>query len=251
MKNLLAAAILAWSTPALALDLELYAALLARHTRAVADAAGTRVDYAALRADPGWGRLVATLAAAEPGALATRAERLAFWINAYNVLAIDWIVREGPVASIRDLGSLLRPVWKKKAGEIGGRDVTLDQIEHGILRPLGEPRIHVAIVCASSSCPSLRREPFRAAELERQLDEQARAFLADPRKGLAVDRAARTARVSKIFDWFARDFDASGGVRAFLARHAPGPERAWLAEQGDALELRYLEYDWGLNGTGS
>jgi hypothetical protein len=217
----------------------------------VPDAAGTRVDYAALRGDPDWPRLVASLAAADPDALPGRAEKLAFWINAYNVLAIDWVVREGPVESIRDLGSLLRPVWKKKAGEIGGRDVTLDEIEHRILRPLGEPRIHVAIVCASTSCPGLRREPFRAAALDRQLDEQARAFLADPRKGLAVDRGAGVARVSKIFDWFAGDFDASGGVRAFLARHAPAAERAWLAERGTRLELRWLEYDWRLNGLGS
>jgi len=251
MGKLLFVALLAWSTPAVALDLDLYAGLLARHTQTVSDAAGTRVDYAALRADPAWRRLVASLAAAEPGALSARDERLAFWINAYNVLAIDWLVREGPVESIRDLGSLLRPVWKKKAGEIGGRDVTLDEIEHRILRPLAEPRIHMAIVCASTSCPSLRREPFRAADLEPQLDEQARAFLADPRKGLALDRTARVARISKIFDWFAGDFDASGGVRAFLAHHAPEPERAWLAEQGPRLALRYLEYDWRLNGTGS
>jgi hypothetical protein len=238
---------LAWSGPAVALDLDLYAALLSRHTRAVGDTAGTRVDYAALRSDPAWRRLVGTLATSDPDALATPDERLASWINAYNVLAIDWIVREGPVESIRDLGNWLRPVWKKKAGHIAGRDVTLDQIEHAILRPLGEPRIHFAIVCASTSCPSLRREPFRADRLDAQLDAQARAFLADPRKGLAIDRGEEDLRLSRIFDWFAEDFGKAGGIVAFVLRHGPEADRAWLAEHADEVDLAHLPYDWRVN----
>jgi len=240
---------LAMTEPAFAFDRELWAQQLTRHTRAVDDTAGTRIDYAALRGDPGWRRLVASLEASEPAALASRAETLAFWIDAYNVLAIDWIVRAGPVESIRDLGNFLRPVWKKPAGRVGGREVSLDEIEHRILRPLGEPRIHFAIVCASTSCPSLRREPFRPAELERQLDEQARAFLADPRKGLAIDRGAQRVRVrvSKILDWFAEDFGGRSGVLAFVAKHAPADARAWLAEHAGTLELAYLDYDWRVN----
>jgi len=231
----------------MALDRDLYGALLERHTRTVEDAAGTRVDYAALRDDPGWRRLVDGLDAADPDALASREARLAFWIDVYNVLAADWIVREGPVESIRDLGNFLRPVWKKPAGRVGGREVTLHEVEHEILRPMGEPRIHFAIACASTSCPSLRRQPFRPGALERQLDEQTRAFLADPRKGLAVERADRAVRVSKIFDWFEEDFEPAGGVPAFLACHAPEAQRAWLAEHARALELRYLPYDWTVN----
>lgn len=244
---LLLAALLAAPTPAMALDLDLYAAQLGRYTRAVEDAAGTRVDYAALREDPAWRRLVATLETSDPAALESRAEALAFWINAYNVLAIDWVVRKGPAGSIRDFGNLLRPVWKKKAGRVGERDVTLDEIEHGILRPLGEPRIHFAIVCASTSCPSLRREPFRAGDLERQLDEQTRAFLADPRKGLAIERGPEDVRLSKILDWFAADFGKAAGVIEFVTRHAPDADRPWLAEHADEMDLVYLPYDWRVN----
>jgi len=232
---------------AMALDLDLYARQLERHTRAIDDTAGTRVDYAALRDDPGWRRLVASLAASDPEALPSRQARLAFWINAYNVFAIDWIVREGPVESIRDLGNLLFPVWKKTAGRVGGREVSLDEIEHGILRPMGEPRIHAAIVCASVSCPALRREPFRAEALDAQLDDQTRRFLADPRKGLRVERDAGRVRVSKVFDWFAKDFGGDAGVVAFLVRHAPEAERPWLAEHADAGDLAYLPYDWEVN----
>ena len=218
-------AVFASAAPAAALDRALYGELLERHTRAVTDTAGTRVDYGALRGDPDWRRLVGTLEASDPAELADREARLAFWIDAYNVLAIDWIVREGPVESIRDLGNFLFPVWKKTAGRIGGREVSLHEIEHETLRPMGEPRIHFAIVCASTSCPSLRREPFRAAALDRQLDEQTRAFLADPRKGMALDRDARRLALSKIFDWFEEDFGGRDGVLDFVIRpsaSAPG-----------------------------
>jgi hypothetical protein len=240
-------ATLAASGPAMALDRALYGVLLERHTRAVADTAGTRVDYAALRADPDWRRLVDGLADADPAALASRDARLAFWIDVYNVLAIDWIVREGPVESIRDLGNFLRPVWKKTAGRVGGREVSLDEVEHRILRPMGEPRIHFAIVCASTSCPSLRREPFRPDRLDAQLDAQTRAFLADPRKGLAIDRDEEDVRVSKIFDWFAEDFGGDAGVVAFVTRHAPETDRPWLTEHADELDLVHLPYDWEVN----
>ena len=241
--------VLAWSAPAAALDLDLYALLLGQHTHAVQDTAGTRVDYAGLRQDPAWRRLVGTLEASDPGALSGRNQRLAFWINAYNILAIDWLVREGPAASIRDLGSLVQPVWKKPAGRIGGHPVTLDQIENETLRPLGEPRIHFAIVCASTSCPSLRREPFRAGELERQLDDQARSFLANPHKGLVIDRERGKLRVSKIFDWFDEDFGKEEGTVAFLTRYASAADWIWLVKHAHRPHLGFLPYDWNVNAV--
>src|SRR4030095_12503639 len=138
-------------------------------------------------------------------------------IDAYNILAIDLVARHYPVASIRDLGSLLRPVWKIEAGRVGGRAYSLDEIEHGILRPLGDPRVHMAIVCASVSCPSLAREPFVAARIDAQLDAASARFVANEQKGVRVE--ARGVRLSKIFDWFAADFAAGGGVLAFVRRH--------------------------------
>lgn len=229
------------------LDETLYAELLTRHTREVNDAAGTRVDYRALRASPAWRRLVTGLDTADTGALRTRARRLAFWINAYNVLAIDVVLGGYPLTSIKDRGGLLTPVWKIEAGRVGGRSVTLHEIEHEILRPLGDPRIHAAIVCASTSCPSLRREPYSAASLDAQLDDSLRRFLADPRKGLSVDRSAGRVRLSRIFDWFAEDFQAGGGVLPFVTRYAPEPDGEWLAENAADASLGYFDYDWRLN----
>jgi hypothetical protein len=247
----LAAAALAPSTAAGDLDAELYAGILLRHTREVADVAGVRVDYRGLAGAPEWTRLVARLAAADPerlgeGSVGHR-ERLAFWINAYNILAIELVVRHPGVASIREIGSLLRPVWSREVGPVGGRGRSLGEIEHEILRPLGDPRIHGAIVCASVSCPPLRREPFAAERIDEQLDEQLRRWLASPEKGLRVDAGAGTLHLSRIFDWFEADFEATGGVLAFVARRAPDAEGRWIAEHADRVRVRYLPYDWDLN----
>jgi hypothetical protein len=227
--------------------LDLYGDLLARHTRAVDDPAGVRVDYAAIAADPSWRLLLASLAATPaPEASAPKAELLETWINAYNALAIDVVARAWPVASIRDIGSLLRPVWKHEAGRVGGRGVTLDEIEHGILRPLGDPRIHVAIVCASTSCPALAREPYRAAAIDSQLDAAAARFVADRAKGVRVE--GRRVRLSRIFDWFAEDFAATGGVLAFVRRFAAPELAAALEALGPEPPLAWFDYDWSLNG---
>ncbi|MEZ4216191.1 MAG: DUF547 domain-containing protein [Myxococcota bacterium] len=233
------------------LDLDLYAALLAEYTQAVDATVGTRVDYAGLGREPRWRALVASLEAATPSALPTREARLAFWINAYNVLAIDTVVAHYPVDSIRDVGAGwvripgFAPVWKREAARIEGRAISLDGIEHATLRPLGEPRIHGAIVCASTSCPSLAREPFRAETLDAQLDAAWRRWMADPRKGLRVDRAAMRVTTSRILLWFAEDFEAQGGPLAFAARYASDDDRAWIAAHDPALA--YFDYDWSLN----
>jgi len=241
-----------WAAPAAGFDAALYARLLGEHTREVADIAGTRVDYAALRgaAAADWRRLVASLAEG-PAADAPRAERLAFWINAYNVLAIDMVVRHAPPQSIRDIGSLLRPVWRRPAGMAAGRTRTLHEIEHEILRPMGEPRVHGAIVCASLSCPSLSRVPYRPEPLDAQLDDGMRRWLADSRKGLRVDRKAQTLYLNPVFRWFASDFDATGGVPAFVLRPAPADAAAWLRMRSVPPRIRYLDYDWRLNSAAS
>jgi Protein of unknown function, DUF547 len=242
-----ALAALALAAPAAAFDEALYASLLERHTLPVADLARVRVDYAALATSSDWRRLVHSLAETDLSALRTREQQLAFWIDAYNILAIDLVARHYPVASIRDIGSLLRPVWKRPAGVVGGREVTLDEVEHEIVRPLGEPRAHAVVICASTSCPALSREPLVPERLDAQLDAAARQWLADPGKGLRIDRGANAIELSKIFDWFAEDFAAAGGVLGFAARYAPEADREWLRAHGASARIRYFEYDWAVN----
>ncbi|MBY0401284.1 DUF547 domain-containing protein [Myxococcota bacterium] len=230
-----------------ALDLERYARLLEVHTRATTTLAGTEVDYAGLVGSRDLDQLVAQIEASKPSQL-DRAGRLAFWINAYNILTLDLVRKHHPLASIKDIGSFFSPVWQKPVARIEGRSMTLDTIEHAILRPIGEPRIHAAIVCASKSCPPLRRTPFRPETLDADLEDALRRFLASPGKGIAIDRKTGVIRVSKIFDWFEEDFAAGGGVRAFLAAHLPRSEADWLRSAGRDAELRYFDYDWSLNG---
>jgi hypothetical protein len=228
-------------------DVEAYRHVLKHFTREVPDLAGTAVDYAGLSRSVAWRRVVASLSEADTAALSSSSERLSFWINAYNILAIDFVVRSYPIASIRNLGSILRPVWDRQAGVIGGRPYTLNFIEHEILRPMGEPRVHGAIVCASRSCPSLRRSPYEAPQLEAQLSEAMTAWLADPRKGMRIDPKSRTVFLSRIFEWFAADFSSGGGVLEVVSRYAPETARTWLKRAMPDVRVKYLDYDWGLN----
>ena len=242
----IALALLALAAPAAALDLDLYAEILTRHTSEVDDLARTRVDYRALTTSKDWKRLIASLRAADPARLTTREQKLAFWINSYNVLAIDTVVRNYPVDSIRDVGSFWSPVWKREAGTIGGDPYTLDQIEHEIIRPMGDPRTHAAVICASTSCPALRREPWLALRLDAQLDVAVRIWMADPGKGLRIDRASGTVTLTKIFDWFDEDFESDGGPLAFAARYASQDTRLWLGNHRNA-PIAYFDYDWTVN----
>jgi hypothetical protein len=175
--------------------------------------------------------------------------KLALWINAYNILAIDTVLQHYPLESIRDLGSWLTPVWRHDAGTVAGELVSLHRIEHQILRRMEDPRIHAAVVCASTSCPSLWREPYRAGDIQRQLEGAMLHWLADPQKGMRIDRSEEEIYLSKIFDWFEWDWDEIGGVRAVLQRYAPPDHRDWLERHGEDADLEYFEYDWSLNDT--
>jgi hypothetical protein len=229
-------------------DETLYAAILGEFTRPVNDVAGVRVDYAGLARANAWKRLMANVEQTDPRTLSSRAERLAYWINVYNVLAIDTVVRHYPVDSIRDVGSFWNPVWKHPASRIAGRAVSLHHVEHEILRPLGDPRIHAAIVCASTSCPTLRRDPYRASTIDAQLDEAMRRFLADRDKGLRIERSDATLHLSRIFDWFSEDFAGGGGVIPSVTAYLSGDDRVWMENHGSLADVEYLDYDWNLNG---
>ena len=230
-----------------AYDVDLWAKILEEHTRTVDDIAGTRVDYAALRDSADLRALMVSLDQIDPEQIRSREEKLAFWINAYNILAIDLVARHYPVDGIKEIGSWLRPVWKIEAGRIGGQSYSLDAIEHQILRPLGDPRIHGAVVCASASCPPLRREPYLRERLDVQLDDNVGHWLADPRKGLRIDHEQKRVYLSSIFRWFAADFESTGGALGFVAEYLPETERQWLERYRAQAEISWLDYDWSLN----
>jgi len=244
----LAAAATATGTSGRTFESDAYQRLLRRHVApGVVDGIRSNlVDYGALAADPDYARALEDFAAADPARM-SRTERFAFWINAYNLMALETVVDRYPMRSIKDGGNLLFPIWKKDVATVAGKKRSLDEVEHSILRPeFGDPRVHFAIVCASLSCPDLRAEPYVPERLDAQLDDAARAFLANETKGMAVSGKGDGARVSQIFKWFGDDFAAVGGATAFLRAHAAAAFAHSMETLGPA-GLSYLEYDWSLN----
>ena len=220
-------------------------ALLQRHVQ------GDQVDYAGLREEVQLlDDCLEALGRVNPSSL-TREEQLAFWINAYNACTLKLIVQQSPeLVSIVDIPAGKR--WKWKGWQMGGGTVSLDQMEHDILRPLGEPRIHFAINCASRSCPRLSPRAYRGGQLEAQLEEATRGYLADSSHGLRLETPAGKPpelHLSRIFEWFGEDFEKSAdSVGTFVRRHAPEQVQAALSAHPGPLRIRYLEYDWSLNG---
>ncbi len=207
------------------------------------------MDYPGLARDRALlDRYLAHLASADTAG-ESRAEQLAFWINAYNAGTLAAVLDHGIPRSVQDVGKVAgipTGAFFRSRFRVAGREISLDQIEHQVLRGrFREPRIHFAIVCASRSCPLLASRPYRADSLDSQLDAAARAFLLDPTRNRVPD-ADGALRVSRIFRWFRGDFEAaSGSLPAFLRRHLP-PERAARVPEG--ARIRFLPYDWSLNG---
>lgn len=201
------------------------------------------VDYPAVAKDARFAEYLAQLKRLDPNGLPTPEARLTFWINAYNAFAMQGIL-EG-FSPLTSSGKYQYFVAQKY--EVGGASVNLYGLEHGILRPLCEPRIHFAIVCASRSCPKQISEAYDPARMEQQLDEGARQFINDPTRN-RFDAVEKIAHLSMIFDWFKDDFMAHGGsVLQYVARYVNDPALARELETG-RYTIKYLDYDWRLNG---
>ena len=207
-----------------------------------------RVDYSGLKlAETELDLYLGSLDRTEPRSL-TRSGSMALYINAYNACTLKLILEHfehgRPVGSIKEIGGFFKKPWDIRFCRIGGETHTLDEIEHEILRPVfKDPRVHFALNCASRSCPPLSSEPYRAGTLERQLERDTRAFINDPGSNyLEGDRLY----VSRIFKWFSEDFP--DGVAPFFLRYAEGDLGKGLRAGGDSIGIRYLDYDWSLNG---
>ena len=223
---------------------------------------GDGFDYAHLAADRrGLTAYLDALHAVTPAELAAWSEpqRFAFWINAYNAHVVERVLERYPVKSINELDTraakvfdqafipmrALHPEEAEGPGGPGGKDepLSLNDIENGILRPrFHDARLHAAINCAARSCPPLRGEAFVAERLSDQLDQQMRAFLADASRN-RIDPEKQELRLSRVFEWFAADFEREGGVSAFVARFVPAARADFVR----ATKPAFLEYDWALN----
>lgn len=232
--------------------------LLKKYVHWSADNKQSRVDYAGFARDRS--ALQAVLASwTEVTQVAfaafSRQQQMAFLINAYNAFTVELILTQYPnLKSIKDLGSLLQSPWKKRFFRLLGQEHHLDWIEHEQLRPnYNDWRVHAAVNCASIGCPALRPEAFTAARLDAQLDDGMLRFMSDRTRNRFADNRVE---LSAIFNWFGEDFQKGdrgiGSLGDLVALYAdalgiPAADRD--AMRSGKVPIRFLEYDWSLNGT--
>lgn len=216
------------------------------------------VDYVALQQNrQGLDQFNAAIAAVSDDTYNswTEAEKIAFWVNAYNAITLASIIDQDPIRdSIKDIPG----VWRIRKHPVQGQSKTLNDIEHQTLRAnFNEPRIHAALVCAAISCPLLRNEPFTGEALEAQLEDQVKSFLAKS-DGFSIDQAEGKVYLSTIFQWFGEDWVPTYGVDSgfagnaseqavlnFISNYVSAEDKVYL-EAGD-YQLIYQDYDWSLN----
>jgi hypothetical protein len=208
---------------------ETWDALLKKHVSATG-----QVNYKGIKAEKfKLEDYLKTLSTNAPEESWSKAEQMAFWINAYNAFTIKLIVDNYPTSSITKLHA--GKPWDQKWIKIGSKTYTLNNIENDILRPqFKDARIHFAVNCAAKSCPPLLNAAWTAANLNANLDAQAKKFINNPAFNKLSEKKAE---VSKIFEWYAADF---GKLIDFLNKYATTKVSA-------KAKVSYLEYDWGLN----
>ncbi|MEM7185581.1 MAG: DUF547 domain-containing protein [Bacteroidota bacterium] len=192
------------------------------------------VNYEGFRLDKGLLRdYIASLGAHMPDESWSQEDKLAYWMNAYNAMTVDLIVRNLPLQSIKEID---KP-WDQRLWKLGAKWYNLDEIEHKILRKMGDARIHFGINCASFSCPPLLNKAFSAQQVDAQLDQLARDFINDPRRNMiSEDRV----RLSKIFSWFSKDFKTNGTVIEYISKYSE-------KTINPNARKSFMEYDWSLN----
>jgi len=195
---------------------------------------------------------LAHLSTADLSKSSTHAGQLAFWINAYNAVTIRGILREYPTSSIRNHTARFfgYNIWDDLLLPVGDHTYSLNQMEHDVLRKMGEPRIHFALVCASVGCPPLLNSAYTTAEIDSQLMFNSKRFFANHKK-FRYDTSNNSIQISPIFKWFAEDFGQSQIERLkTIAPYLPDQQAKDLAISNRA-RISYLDYDWDLNDQAS
>lgn len=233
------------------LDWSAYDAWLADHVHPSTEGINL-VDYGGVSASgkATLDAIVADLAAVEVSTL-NRDEQFAFWVNLYNAVTLKTVLEHYPIASIHGIdlpGDIVSDgPWKAKLVTVEGQELSLDEIEHRILRPIWrDARVHYAVNCAALGCPNLRERAWRAETLNADLDAAARAYINHPRGVHVRTEAGRPHLIiSKIYDWFAEDFGRSeASVLTHLRTYGEGETAAILAEIN---HIHDTTYDWSLN----
>ena len=202
-----------------------------------------RIDYKGLKANAA-ADLNAYIKALESVKISDypRSEQFAYWVNLYNATTVQVIVKRYPIKSIRDIGIVGQGPWNDKLLVVEGKSLSLDNIEHGILRPIWkDARIHFAVNCASIGCPNLALKAYRAATLEPMLEDAAQMYVNHPRGFAQIDGKIIA---SNIFEWYQSDWGNEAGVLSFARKYATGQTAAFLK---DATSIGGYDYNWSLN----
>jgi len=207
-----------------------------------------RVDYNGIAADNTFREYMRSLENAKADSLSQNGQ-LAFWINAYNAVTIDKVIKWKPKKSVRE--TFVPGVWTgtkfftSRQHTVAGQRLSQDDIEHEILRKkFKDPRIHFAIICASSGCPPLPKVAYTAENVQSRLEKETLNYL-NSKRGLQIDYVENTLMLSKLFDWFAGDFESkSGSVTNFIKPYLDEKAMAFLDRMP---KMSYIEYDWALN----
>ncbi len=208
----------------------------------------TSIKYIFLKNDKQFKSLIRKLEKFPVNSLKSYDEKLSFWVNVYNIMAVKIISDHYPVKSIQDIGTWFDLVWNKNAGIVGGKAYSLNDIEHRILRKMGDPRIHAAIVCASVSCPDLATFSYKPEDISEQLDNRFKDLLANKTKGFFVHQTEEVIYISQIFKWFKKDFQQAGGIINILNKYAPADKMEDLKHlESGKYSLRYFDFNWSLN----
>jgi len=178
--------------------------------------------------------------AEKPQTLGIGNDAAASLINLYNATTIRWILANYPTDSIKGL----KDSFAAKRHDVGGRKVSLDDVENNALRPLLGYRTHAVLVCAARSCPPLQRFAYTPTQLDEQIETAYRAWLSRSDLNRFLPEVKKI-EISSIFNWFKDDFDNAGGVAKIIARYAPQQYHDFLAS--GSFETTYLSYNWGLN----
>lgn len=230
--------------------------ILESHVKVTDGGRTTRVDYQALKRAPqllsAYTAALSKVSASEFAAFSV-AERKAFLINAYNAFIVKLVVEKSPVKSIKDIGLPFIGPWKSRFIPLFGKSLSPDDLEHGMLRKdFADPRIHVAVNCASVSCPALRADAFVASRLEEQLEAQAQMFYSNPRE-IAFDPISRVLKLNSILKWFKEDFVSPGDATpvTYVSKYVPTLREALASGRlrVSDVKVQFSDYDWGLNET--
>jgi hypothetical protein len=241
--------------PPAGLNHEVFQRLLEKHVNQ-----NSWVDYDGLSTDRGkLNEYLRQLASAQPTSFSTDRDRLAFWIDAYNAFTLASVLDNvyGKAKGVKEVPGF----FDQQRHSVAGEELTLDQIERRA-RDFHDPRVHFAVVCASTSCPKLQRFAYTGPDLDAQLQRAMQEFLSDPARGLRIDQQRNTVFLSSLFKWYAGDFTgkpsgagqlfararayvSGGNVIEYVKQHAPPDVTRYIREKHPKVE--YLDYDWSLN----